>query len=109
MLAYGELYAADEDVKVGEFAATYFSLHQPSAGGRLASLEQHVFTLPGGSILGSGITSAGFATEDEFAIAGGTGRYAGARGTYVVRQSHLEFGGDGTAMITFRLMSEATS
>jgi hypothetical protein len=109
MLAYGELYRPEGGDKVGDFAATYFSLPQPAAGGRLASLEQHVFNLPGGSIHGSGITAPGFATEDEFAILGGTGRYAGARGTYLLRQNHLEFGGDGTATITFRLMSEATS
>jgi hypothetical protein len=109
MLAYGELYEAGSEVKAGDFAATYFGLPQPAAGGRLASLEQHVFNLPGGSIHGSGMTKPGLATEDEFAIVGGTGVYAGARGTYTLRQDHLEFGGDGTAEITFRLMSEAAS
>lgn len=109
MVAYGELFDAAGEARLGDFAATYFGLPEAVAGGRLASLEQHVFNLPGGAILGSGMTSAGAETQDEFAVVGGTGRYAGARGTYTVRQSHLEFGGDGTATITFRLMSEAAS
>ena len=109
MLSYGELYAGEDAEKIGDFAATYFGLPRRAADGRLASLEQHVFTLPGGSLFGSGMTAPGFATVDEFAIVGGTGKYAGARGTYVVRQSHLEFGGDGTATITFNLMKEASA
>ena len=100
MLSYGELYAPEDETKVGEFAATYAGMPKPATAGRLVSLEQHVFTLPGGSILGSGITAPGFETVDEFAVVGGTGKYAGARGTYVIQQSHLELGGDGTATIT---------
>ena len=45
---------------------------------------------------GSGTTLPGVA-DNEFAIVGGTGRYAGARGTYLARRDPLEFGGDGTA------------
>jgi hypothetical protein len=108
MLGYGDLYDANGTPK-GRFTATYFGLPQAATNGRLASLEQHVFTLPGGSIMGSGMTAPGFETEDEFAIVGGTGKYAGARGTYVLRQSPVEFGGDGTATITFRLMAEGVS
>jgi hypothetical protein len=108
MLGYGELYDT-EGTPMGGFTATYIGLPQAAANGRLASVEQHVFTLPGGSLMGSGMTAPGFDTEDEFAIVGGTGKYAGARGTFVLRQSPLEFGGDGTATITFRLMAEGAS
>jgi hypothetical protein len=37
--------------------------------------------------------------QDAFAIVGGTGEFAGARGSYVARQSLRERGGDGTAEI----------
>jgi hypothetical protein len=95
--------------RVGDFFASYFSLPEASSGGRFASLEHHTFTLAGGSIMGTGATRPGLDSEDEFAIVGGTGRYAGARGTYIVRQSHQEFGGDGTAVITFKLLTEASA
>ena len=106
MLAYGNLHAVEGEERIGEFLATYFSMHQP---GRFASLEHHTFNLVDGSIMGTGTTKAGLDTVDEFAIVGGTGRYAGARGTYTVRQSHHEFGGDGTATITFQVIREAGS
>jgi hypothetical protein len=106
LLVYGDLHEAGSDSPAGQFFATYYSLRRPGFAGPLASLEQHTFNLPDGSIMGSGTTKAGFATEDEFAIVGGTGRYAGARGTYVVRQSHQELGGDGTATIVFTMFTE---
>ena len=101
MLGYGDLHASPESERVGEFYATYVSLHRPGWVGPLSSIEQHTFALADGSIMGSGTTRPGLETEDEFAIVGGTGRYAGVRGTYVLRQSHRELGGDGTATVTF--------
>ena len=41
--------------------------------------------------------------EGSYAIVGGTGRYAGASGTYTARQSLRELGGDGTAEFTLNL------
>ena len=35
---------------------------------------------------------------------GGTGRYAGARGTYVARQRRQELGGEGTAEFVLTLL-----
>jgi hypothetical protein len=107
MVAYGDLHAPDADERVGGFFAAYFSIPEAGSGGRFASMEQHTFNLRDGSIIGAGTTQPGLDSEDEFAIVGGTGRYAGARGTYSVRQSHQEFGGDGTALITFKLITEA--
>ncbi|MPZ51098.1 MAG: hypothetical protein GEU75_17670 [Dehalococcoidia bacterium] len=109
MLVSGKLHGGPERGQVGEFFATYYSLHQSGAVGALTSLEQYTFNLPDGSIMGTGTTKPGIESEDEFAIIGGTARYAGARGTYFVRQSHHEFGGDGTATIVFKLMTEAIS
>ena len=107
MVAYGELHAPAGETQVGDFFATYFSLPPAGSGGRFASIEHHTFHLSDGSIMGTGTTKPDLDSEDEFAIVGGTGRYAGARGTYIVRQSHQEFGGDGTALISFKLITEA--
>lgn len=68
MLVYGDLLEDAEGEKVGEFVATYISLHRPDWVDRLASIEQHTFNLPGGSIMGSGTTKPGLESEDEFAI-----------------------------------------
>lgn len=60
----------------------------------LAALELHTFELGDGQIFGVG---AGAPGQTTFAIIGGTGRYAGATGSYVAKQSLRELGGDGTA------------
>jgi hypothetical protein len=65
-----------------------------------AALEIHTFALSEGSIFGVG---AGAFDEATFAVIGGTGRYAGARGSYVARQSLRELGGDGTAEFMLNL------
>lgn len=58
------------------------------------SVELHTFRLDEGTILGMGSALPG---ESLFSIVGGTGKYAGARGTYVATQRLRELGGDGTA------------
>lgn len=60
----------------------------------------HTFELTEGTIhgIGSGALDAG-----SYAVVGGTGRYAGASGTYEARQFLRELGGDGTAEFTFNL------
>jgi hypothetical protein len=65
----------------------------------VTGLEYHSFNLQKGTILGLGTGTGG--GESMFAIVGGTGSYAGARGTYVAHQLPRELGGDGTA--EFRL------
>ncbi len=64
------------------------------------ALQLHTFDLGDGTILGIG--AAGL-REGPFAIVGGTGRFAGAGGTYVAKQSPRELGGDGTAEFTLTL------
>ncbi len=92
-----------DDVKgerVGEFYAAAFAIgggSQPAHGERL---ELHTFKLPDGTIIGSGTAGQ---LEGVFAILGGTGAYAGARGTYVARQRHQDFGGDGSADFVLKL------
>jgi hypothetical protein len=64
-----------------------------------ASVETHTFALADGTIHGMGTVAPG-APEAVFAVVGGTGRYLGARGSYVARQQPLELGGDGSASFT---------
>jgi len=66
----------------------------------LAAFHLHTFELADGTILGIG---ANRLDEGSYAIVGGTGRYAGASGTYTARQSLREQGGDGTAEFTLNL------
>ena len=42
--------------------------------------------------------------ERSFAIVGGTGRYAGARGSYTADQDTYGLGGRGTAALKLRLV-----
>lgn len=64
------------------------------------AIEVHTFDLEHGQIFGVGASSEAAGT---FAVIGGTGRYAGANGSYVARQSLRELGGDGTAEFTLTL------
>ena len=97
----GELLHRPDGHAVGELHGASFALRGPGAHGSDAErLELHTFKLRDGTIIGSGTSDA---LEGEFAILGGTGRYAGARGTYVARQSRRELGGDGTAEFRFTL------
>ncbi len=104
MVARGELVdGPSKGRKVGDFFATYYRLSTPGkvAHHEPGSLELHTFVFPDGTIVGSGVASAGAHSDGHFAIVGGTGRYLGVSGAYVARQSHAELGGDGTAQFTF--------
>jgi hypothetical protein len=68
----------------GELHVTTMPVLGPGASSPDAgAMEWHAFHLPGGTILGAG--SAG-TDGGAFAVVGGTGRYAGARGTYEMRR-----------------------
>lgn len=107
MMAKADIVSStSKDGKVGEFLATY---HRVSTPGKVAdhepgSLEQHTFILPEGTLFGSGVSTSGLESEGQFAILGGTGRFHGARGSYISRQSHVDLGGNGTATFTFTLI-----
>jgi hypothetical protein len=95
----GELTDAKGEL-LGDFVAAGFAVGggtHPAHGERL---ELHTFTLQDGTIIGSGTAGQ---LDGVFAILGGTGRYASARGTYVARQRHQDLGGDGTAEFEFTL------
>lgn len=93
---FGELSRKRDGKKAGEFYSAYFSLNSPFGPGPAAAagLELHTFNLDDGTILGLG---SHWGEEGLYAVVGGTGRYAGAKGSYVARQRPHELGGDGTA------------
>jgi hypothetical protein len=106
MLISGELLDGPEGSRLGDFYATYFGLSRPGHTGAdgSSSLQTHTFNLRDGTLVGTGTGTPALDTEDTFAVIGGTGRYTGARGSYVARQSPAQFGGDGTAMFTITLV-----
>ncbi len=107
MLAKAEVIEGPRNgQKVGDFFASYYRINAPGkvANHEPGSLEDHTFILPEGNIFGSGVATSGTDSEGQFAIIGGTGRYMGARGSYIARQSHVDFGGNGTATFTLTLI-----
>lgn len=92
--AYGELLDRRDGAVVGHFTAAYLTHDSPFAEA-MSSLEIHTFALGDGTIHGLGSALRGEAGH--FVILGGTGRYAGATGSYVARQQPRELGGDGAA------------
>jgi hypothetical protein len=93
---FGELLDEAGGRKVGEFYAACFCTGSPFGTSPVAAanVEMHTLNLVDGSIVAMGSASAG---ENIYAIVGGTGKYAGASGSYVARQRPIELGGDGTA------------
>lgn len=85
----GELVLADGPP--GRFS----SAAVPGSGGRFVL---HSFDLGDGLLLGMG---TGSLAEGVFAVVGGTGKHAGAVGSYTAVQSPRDLGGDGTAVFAF--------
>ena len=100
---YGELLTSPAGDKCGEFYAACLAIDSPFqvTGEGIGSLEIHTLVLAGGSIVAMG---AGGGVERSFAIVGGTGKYAGARGSYTANQDTYGLGGRGTAALKLRLL-----
>lgn len=99
---HGELVDGSGRV-VGSFLGTRLAAAgQPAAATADATLELHTFTLEDGTILGMGSARAEGAA---FAVVGGSGRYAGMRGSYVAEQRPYGLGGNGTATFDLTLTS----
>jgi hypothetical protein len=83
----GELRDAPDGARVGEFFTNAFCLDMPYGvqAAAASNLEFQTFRLPEGTLFGVG--AAGGAREKHFAVLGGTGRYAGVRGSYVEREA----------------------
>lgn len=88
----------------GHFYATSIFVGAPLGGGPQAAsyVETHHFNLDDGTLVGTGTWHVDGVSR--FAVVGGTGRYAGASGSYEAVQRPLELGGDGTAAFNFNLM-----
>lgn len=101
----GELLSGPEGEPVGQFLAACFCPELPASFGSFAAvtMEMHTFTLPEGTLMGQGVAAPG--GGGRFAIVGGTGAYAGARGFYTATQEPLEWGGSGKAEFAFELMA----
>ncbi len=99
--AHGQLADRLGGSPIGTFAATGVVIRSPFLG-HPSTIEQHVFVLQHGTVTGSGHAIAGVGT---FAVTGGTGRYAGARGSYDATLSPHGLGGNGTAHFHFTFTS----
>lgn len=86
--------------QLGDLRGTAVPIATPFAESVSALFETHVLSLAEGTLVGMGTV-----VDDEpvFAIVGGTGRYAGARGSYAARSRPSGLGGDGTAEIVIDL------
>jgi len=93
----GELLDRPGGRRVGELHAAAFTLRGPGGAGSAERLELHTLVLDDGTLVGSGTGGAG---GGAYAILGGTGRYAGACGSYVVRRSHEPGAGDAELVVT---------
>ena len=89
---------------IGEFHAICTLLALPTAFDRphVTKLEHHAIQLQNGSIFGTGTTDAN--GIGVFGVTGGTGRYAGSRGSYRFVQSVEGLGGNGTASFVLTLL-----
>lgn len=95
---------------IGTFFGTSAHLDTPGHGPfAQTEMQFHSFALPEGTLFGMGAASRG--GQGQFAITGGTGRFAGATGTYTAVQNPVEVGGDGTAQfqMAIRLAGEEGS
>lgn len=101
---YGELHSPAGG-KVGEFFSTNVGVDSPFqiTGEGVGAFEIHTLTFADGTIVGVGI---GGGRERSYAIVGGTGRYAGARGSYMARQDTYGLGGDGKAELLLTLLDQ---
>lgn len=99
-----------DGVDVGELHATSVHLVRPgfNVQRRVASTQSHVFHLDDGTIVGMG-SGTHDDRPDDFAVVGGTGRFARATGTYRARIAPIGLGGDGTGDIHFDLTLQESS
>jgi hypothetical protein len=86
LLLVAELFGSD-GTRAGDLFGAGFALRGPGEPPGPERLELHTFELLEGAIVGTGTVGL---REGTFAILGGTGRYAGARGTYLVRRPEPE-------------------
>jgi hypothetical protein len=100
---YGDLLDGPKGKVLGQFYGSRLALQATPGHVRAdASVEVHTFVLRDGTIVGMGTSVLGRAV---FAVVGGTGKYAGANGSYQATQRLREHGGNGTAEFILTLQA----
>jgi len=87
LVCNGQLTQEKDAAPVGEFYSNCFyqeSLFGVSNAFAASNIELHTIRFADGTIFGMGANNSRSASERVHAILGGTGRFAGARGTYVI-------------------------
>ena len=101
----GDLLDGPKGKPVGELYTNGFCLETPFGPHFLAAsnIEFQTFKLPDGTLFGIGAAGPAVGGERTHAILGGTGRFAGARGSYVERAASSGPGGRGALEIILTL------
>jgi hypothetical protein len=97
-VTYGELLDCPDGCRVGEFYTNGLETPFGTLAEAASNLEFQTFQLQDGTLFGIGTTAAG--SDRAFAVLGGTGRFAGARGSYV---QHVSDGPVGREAVDFTL------
>lgn len=84
VLTTGTLLLDGTDVGELTFTEVHLARQGRSAQGRSSSTGQHVLHLDDGTIVGAGAATPDD-EPDEYAVVGGTGRYRGVTGSYVLQ------------------------
>lgn len=101
----GEILDASGAKTVGQFHANCFGTEStfgtpnPFAA---SNVEMHTIRLADGTLFGMGASHSRNEREKAHAIIGGTGKYAGARGTYVIAETGAA---QGASKLTIDLLS----
>ena len=101
----GELRETPEGKAVGDLYTNGFCLETPLGPHYQAAsnIEFQTFRLEDGTLFGIGAAGPMASGEKTRAVLGGTGRFAGARGSYVERTAASAAGGPGTLEIILTL------
>lgn len=95
LVAYGDVLDAPEGAVIGRFCTNGFCPETPfgHALAALPTIQFQTLALKDGTVFG--MAAAPNAGEQSYAILGGTGRFAGVRGTYTSRKRSAEPTGHG--------------
>jgi len=100
LTVHGTVHRAQGGPSVGAVYKTATVLSHATSAEPLATVETQLFQLDDGTLTGTG--TVGHDGVGEFTVTGGSGRFAGAQGTYRSRQ-HADHSGGGTAEYVFQL------
>jgi len=107
VIRFGEILDGPEGRPVGRFYVNGFCQETPFGPhlGAASNLEFHSFHLPEGTLFGMGAAGAAAGGERTYVILGGTGRFAGAGGSYVEREAASVASGPGGVQFVVSLTS----